>query len=523
MDNNIPENQNNEQVEEFSTVFSNPTEHKKVSTAKKGKRLKIVISSILAVAILLGGTFAVVKLVPEKEDPTQNPVDNKIEVVNYTSDKIKEITIKNKNGSFSFYSETVMEKVSEDTEASEVEYWYVKGYKKEFTDSDIINQIVSSAIDFTAIREITTKSPKECGLESPQIMVDITTTDKKKTSYYIGKKSPDNAGFYVKLTEKDTVYLVAQDFEQSLLFEDLDLASTVAQGAITLDDKYDDYYEGGKLSKADEITVSGVNFPQKVIFVPNKDNLTSDFVHYVISSPVKRSALNTETLFNVFSQGFNVAGAYSYDVSQKTLNKLGLNKPDFVLSARFDDFTYTYKFKQQKDGDYAVVGTDSKNVKKVTLSDCAFLTSKTTDYYNGVLMLVSIDKVKNLIFEVDGKKYDFSIKPNPEDDPNNKFIIECDGKKYNSSYFQSLYQYLCMLQASDFTVDKLNEKPEIVLTYKYNDKKSKDTRIEFVKVNATKYQYSINGEILGKINSSSVKKITTNLQRLLDGKSITVN
>ena len=46
---------------------------------------------------------------------------------------------------------------------------------------------------------------------------------------------------------------------------------------------------------------------------------------------------------------------------------------------------------------------------------------------------------------------------------------------------------------------------------------------EFVKVGATKYQYSVNGQSLGKISASSVNKININLQRLLEGKSITVN
>ena len=112
---------------------------------------------------------------------------------------------------------------------------------------------------------------------------------------------------------------------------------------------------------------------------------------------------------------------------------------------------------------------------------------------------------------------------NPEDDPNNNYIIKCDGKSYVSSYFQSLYQYLCMLRGSDFTVDKVSEKPELTITYKYNDKKTPDTRVEFVKVGATKYQYSVNGQSLGKISASSVNKININLQRLLEGKSITVN
>ncbi|MBR4973197.1 MAG: hypothetical protein IKY45_01890, partial [Clostridia bacterium] len=61
--------------EEFSTVFSDPVEHKKqAENIKKKKRLPVVISSILAVVILIGGTIGVIKLIPEMEtDDEETP------------------------------------------------------------------------------------------------------------------------------------------------------------------------------------------------------------------------------------------------------------------------------------------------------------------------------------------------------------------------------------------------------------------------------------------------------------------
>ncbi|MBR4116786.1 MAG: DUF4340 domain-containing protein [Clostridia bacterium] len=520
---NLPENENQQPIDEFSTVFSDPTEHKKTANTNKGKRLKVVISLVLAVAVLLGGTFAIVKLIPEKEDE-QPVVDQEISVLSYDSDEIKGVAIKNKNDSFKIYSETVKEKATaEDEEPTTATYWYLKGYDKDLTDSDLILQAVNSAIDFTAIREIASKSAKECGLDSPEITVDITTNKDEKVSFSIGAQSPDNAGVYVKASNKDTIYLVGGDIYESLSFSALDMANTEAQPAITLDDDYSDYYEGEQLTKFDKISISGKNFPQELVFVPNSDELFSQFMPYKVLKPVERDAANVDSLFYVFSQGFNVSGAYSYDVSSKTISSFGLNKPDLVLSARFDDLTYTYKFKQQKDGDFAFICNDSKNVRRVSTSDCAFLISSTADYYNETLLLVSIDEVKNLSFETEDKTYNFSVKANEKEDDTNKYIVKCDGKTYKSAYFQSFYQYLCSLQAMDFSVDDTSSKPELTITYSYNKKNKAPTKIEFVKTSATKYQYSINGIGMGKISSSSVKKITKNLQRLLEGKSITVN
>ena len=52
---------------EESTIFSDPKAHKeKKAPSKKNFAVKI-ISAFLIVAILAGGTFAVVKLIPEKQ------------------------------------------------------------------------------------------------------------------------------------------------------------------------------------------------------------------------------------------------------------------------------------------------------------------------------------------------------------------------------------------------------------------------------------------------------------------------
>ena len=51
--NNFPENENLNEQEEISTIFSDPEQHKKVAT-KNGnkKRLTIVISALVAVAVV---------------------------------------------------------------------------------------------------------------------------------------------------------------------------------------------------------------------------------------------------------------------------------------------------------------------------------------------------------------------------------------------------------------------------------------------------------------------------------------
>ena len=70
---NLPENENlnnitETEAEELSTVFSAPAEHKKQANNKGKKRWPKAVAAALAVAVLIGGTVAVVQLIPERED-----------------------------------------------------------------------------------------------------------------------------------------------------------------------------------------------------------------------------------------------------------------------------------------------------------------------------------------------------------------------------------------------------------------------------------------------------------------------
>ena len=70
-------NQEIEQEEE-STIFAAPVEHndRKVKT---GGRWKKILAAFLAVAILAGGTFAIIKLIPVLDDGSSTSSGNVFE------------------------------------------------------------------------------------------------------------------------------------------------------------------------------------------------------------------------------------------------------------------------------------------------------------------------------------------------------------------------------------------------------------------------------------------------------------
>ena len=67
--------------ESASTVFSDPTQYKKAPEKQKRNRLPVIIAAVLAVAVLAGGTVAVIKLIPEKEESTSSSAFETIKVL----------------------------------------------------------------------------------------------------------------------------------------------------------------------------------------------------------------------------------------------------------------------------------------------------------------------------------------------------------------------------------------------------------------------------------------------------------
>jgi hypothetical protein len=521
--NNLPENENNTvESEEFSTVFSAPSEHKQQTPKNKKSRLKRALALILALTILVGGTVAVVKLIPKKE--VETPTEEKeISVLNCEDETIKNVVVKNKNGSFKFLWKTVTEQPTEEGgEPYETTVWRLDGVDESLTDSNIISDFVDNLTRISAIREITTKNEAQCGLDKPKAEA-VLNLEKRKVTISIGDKSPDNMGNYIKVSTSDKIYLVNDEVGDGLEFDPLDLASTEMEQPLNLGDEYSDYYLENGLAKFDKLTVSSVNMDSEMVFEQNtEERLTAYIPHYVVK-PLKRPAENVTNLFAIYSTGFYIDGAYSYDIKPSTIKKFGLDKPDFVLSATFDDYTYTYKFKAQKDGYYAYIGDNSKNVRKVSTQNCGFLTSDETFFYNKKVFITPLDGLKNMTFVTTNKEYSFDITLSPTEENDKTFIIECDGKTYKSENFQNYFQYLVSLESMDFAVEKTNKKPELSIVYTYNDKELGPTTIDFVKLSATRYQYSVDGVPMGKLGSASYNKVIKLLDKLVAGKTITIN
>lgn len=530
--NELPEKDNildvvvNAEEETASTVFSDPAEHKGTQPERGKKRLlPAIIAAVLSVCLLAGGTVAVIKLVPEREDTSSTPSVEEITVLDLDTDELASVTVTNGSGTFKLYSEEVASEDDDedDTSSSEPEYeWYLDGYEREVISSSSVSGIVSSAAYVSASREVTAKTAAECGLESPALRADFVKRDGTELSLLIGNSSPDSTGIYVKLSTDDKIYINDASIDLSLEFDALSLAATDAISGVEVTDDMSDYTDDDDaLTSFDTITLSGTKFPEKLILAPNTDENLSDYAAYMTLAPTKRIADNVDGIFEFFKSGATVSGAYSFDTSAAGRKGLGLDSPDLVAEIKIGSYTQSYSFKQQEDGDYAVWYDGCKLIKKISASTLEFIGYTVNDYYSSWVCLQSINELSGFTLKTAEKTYSFGIAYDDSEDAEETYVITYNGEKLTAENFQSFYQECISLSCTDYTVDEANNgAAEVTMVFTYSDTSRADTVVEFVKSGAAKYQYSIGGIKMGKINSSALNKIVKYAEKVANNESI---
>lgn len=526
----FPEKENIEETteptltpEEGSTVFSDPAEHKKTAVKQKKRLLPKVIAAVLAVGVLAGGTVAVIKLIPERKEDTSTPSIETISVLDMKSDDFKSVTVTNENGTFKLYSvEETETSDSSDTSSSEPTVnWYLDGYDREVIDSSAAGSIAGYAASLEAVREVTSKSAAECGLENPTVKADVVKNDGSEFSILVGSESPDNTGTYVKLSTEEKIYITETDLKGNFTFDALSLAETGSVPGITVTDDMKDYKgDDGALSSFDTITLSGKNYPEKVVLAPNTDENLSAYAAYMTVSPTKRIADNVDGIFGLFKSGVSASGAYSFDTSVSSRKNLGFDNPDLTATIKVGSVTQTYSFKQQEDGDYAVWYDGAKLIKKVSASSLSFIDYKVNDYYASWVCLQSINELSNFTVKTPDKTYSFDIVYDDSEDAEETYVITYEGTKLVAENFQNFYQECISLSCTDYTIDKVITEPAMSFVFTYSDTSREKTAVEFKKAGETKYQYSIDGIDMGKINSSSLNKILRQVEKVANGENV---
>ncbi len=513
----------------MSDFFDTPKACESEESKSPKKRLegwKKILIYVLVLALLSGGIFATVKLIPEKEEAESSSqgTPEATPIKELSSEDISSLTVTNTSGTTEFYS-TVEESTDDDGETTSDTVWHIKSVKDEAVDSYSIEETVGAIAEISYKSIITEKTAEACGLTESELKAVVEPTDGEGYTLIMGSKSPDNSGYYFMVEGEEDIYLVAPTIYTTWEFDVLSFADTTAiKGFEGDDDSNEDYYTSGMLSKFDRAVISGKNYPQTLELAYNTDEKTGQYVNYVVTKPVSRLAENTDALFSLYRSGITVTGAYALEVTSATLKEFGLNNPDLITTMYVEDEAITYKIALQEDGDYAVVADNSVIIHKASADTFAdIIQLKAEDYYNKMLFNISIDDICAFKLTKGSEALDFSVKANESDEENDNdntdnYIIKMGDKDVDCSSFQNLYAYCLSLQCREVNAEKVSGTPEIVLELTLND--GDKVTMEFVKASGTKYQCSIDGTLLGNFSMTDVERAFENAQKLANGKKL---
>ena len=512
---NTPENktQNNDAE---STIFSAPKEHDDKPKKSSG-RIKKIVAAFLSVAVLIGGTFAVIKLIPVIEE-TVNNNDKSAEVTKLNSDDFEKVTLQNGDKKL-----VLMSSIAEGKDSSTVT-WTLDGYDATLIDSYSVKQTVSELASITALRKMK-NADSDYGFERPKATAVFEGRGETQGfTITVGNESPDARGFYLKTTLSETVYLVENTEIVELFNDDLHYAINNNLGGFKQNSDNGDYFADGKLTIYDTLKVTGVNFPVPMIVEKNNDD---SYIAFQIKSPMSRYAYDTKEFLVALGQGMACAGSYSFEKNDASLKKFGLDKPFMTATMTVAKESLTYKFSKVDDTYAAVVCDNEPMIRKVTLESLPFIDDDATDYYYKTPIVENIKDVKEIILENGGNTYSFKLwyetvkAENEGEEDEEVFHVSYGGKELDGANFKKYYMQLLGISNVDFTTKNISGAYDTVMTFKHNNG-TKDTVIGFKKYSEQRWQYYIGDVASGLITSTDYSKLVGYTKRIAAGEKLDV-
>lgn len=514
-DHTVSEAAADENPEEESTVFSAPVEHKDKAVKKNSKkRLFSIIAACLAVAILIGGTVAVIKLIPElKEDEVASSIFEDISLIDKDSSTFTTVNITNSNGTFKFITKQITA-TAEDGTTETTTHWSVENIDITKMSTDAMNSVVSSAASITALREITTKTVADCGFDEPSLKVSVEDATNGSFGFTVGAQSPDGLGYYFMLDGSDKIYVVPVSEISDFEFDLVDLADkTEIPATIFTTDTSENKADDGSYAYFDSLTLSGKLYDETITFENNKaDNASAEITPYIITTPTKRYAKteNFTSLSSLFSNSIPVDGNYAFDINDQTIKEFGLDDPDAVVTLTINGESKFFKFSVIDGESCAVIYDDATMIRKVTASSFAFLSLTTEDFYNKQPFMYSINDVSTLEL-IDGEdKVKFDISSTQDEESGTTYTILANGNEIVASDFQNFYADFVGIQCNSFKVEEPSGNPESSVIFTFNNGDS--ATVDFYKISETEYQYSIDDIHMGRITSSAYRKMIRNIK-----------
>ncbi len=501
------------QEEETSTIFSAPNHYE--DKVKKTGLLKKVLASVLVLTVIAGSALAIKLIVPEKE-----PGEEATEEITLSVGKSKEFPeVEFINGDTTIVFKALEGEEYDDINARD---WCIVGLAEDDVDYTKTAQAINRLGGLKAAKQVsTTVDDALYGFDNPKYVINFKAaqgTDREDYTVKVGNLSPDSAGRYVTLSNREGVYLVRANHFDSFDMNVLDFANVTEMGKISADSStVTHYYNEGTLIRCDKLEFYTDKIGKTYTLVKS-GNANKDLYGYDIISPESRPCDDNaaQVIVDFFSNGVTGDGAYSYSATPDQLKKLGLDKPNLWATIYVEDIKRTVKAALQEDGQYAVVVDDKGIIGKVSADELTFKDAALSDYYNDLVLVESIYTIKSIWAKTGDTEYTFTLTNKYDADAQSDTIdkVYCGDKELTVDTFKTYYINLISLTAVEHNyVSTKGKTPETQMVMKHNNDTA-DTNIAFFKISDSRYQMEIGGQPVGLISSTTYKDLLENTKQM---------
>lgn len=507
-------------TEQESTLFSNPEEQlKKKKPIKTAKLWQKTVSAVCAVILVAGAIFAVIRLVPKKEEESGTTSSGialgNIKVTEYSSDDVKKLTVQGD----SFGKAVLCSKSTESEDASNT-VWYLDGVDETLTSSVTVANAVNSAVALNAVKKMT-NTEADYGFDSPYATAEVESNGTfENYSITVGNESPDKSGHYVKTSLSENIYLVDNVTVDDFCKDIYSYSTTTAVNALTENDQNKDYFANNTLNYVDSITAWGTKFSQKLSFIKNPEIDTAPFMAYTMTSP-KSMYCNNERMNELLSpviSGIVCEKCYSFSATAAELAKYKLDNPEICINIKLPGTDLTVKASEYEEGYYALTVDGSNGIFKVAESSLVLSDTTAESFFSDCIFIEKLQNFKNITVFVEKAAYSFDItyNENAESDQDT-FTIKAGNKKIKTENFQNYYQQLLSVTVSDFNVSGTGTKEMTISATRCDGTK---VDIEFAKVSDMRYEVSLSGHPIGKISTTDYDHLVKYAKDVYNNKSV---
>ncbi|MEG1686243.1 MAG: DUF4340 domain-containing protein [Angelakisella sp.] len=462
------------------------------------KQLILLLSIVVVLGLLGGGLWWLNGYQPAPKSPSSTEAERE-SLVETTSAEIQKLTVKNTVDSYVIQNSA-------------------NGAVIEGMDKAPLNGSLSACLSAVAnlsgtVVEREAKDLAAFGLNAPPITVTVDYTGGSKT-LLLGNKTPTGDGYYAKLPDNSTVYMVGYYgltylAESRMRYVDPMVTAATQEGtapnAFTL---------SGSVRPAPIMVAQGVTTEEMKGF---------GLFSYLITAPKQRS-MDTEKGSALFPSFFTITADEVVSYLQE-----GQKPTEFDLDAPYSSLEYTWldgegKLQRCKlstsapvDGKVYLVKEGVPVVYRVSADALLWLNTQYEDLVSRLQVMPMIDDVSYLTLEGGGKTWKYSL--TGEED---KLVVLCDGKTLVTDNFRKFYQCLIGLPAEKYAPEPPAEGAKTVLkvTYQYRDGSKPDIQ-ELVEGPALQLYLAVNGEAEFLTKSKYLDTILQNAQALQNDQTIT--